>query len=182
MIKLIGLLVFGLSHHYTFSDAFSALNPEKVYPVETKKTDVYIHEGLFVGGDRAIIDVVIKDIRRATNSEYERLVLDLEKNEEGEKKGLERPPYFHVAVAPLKKQLIFTVWGKPKLSFNSKKVIQAFKKSKWVDHLELYPYLEENRWTFVVGLKSGQERVEVFELSNPMRIIVDIRPSKRSKP
>ncbi|MBI3534720.1 MAG: hypothetical protein HY072_04460 [Deltaproteobacteria bacterium] len=170
MRALITVLIF-----LQMPSLFAAINPEKVYQVETKKSEVYVHEGLFVGGDRAVQDVVVKDIRCAMNAGFERLVLDLEKNTQDDNKQLERPPYFQVSMLPLKKQLVFTLWGKPKLAFSAPKVIAAFKKSKWVNNLELYPYLEENKWTFVVNLKTGKKLIEVFELSNPMRIIVDIR-------
>ncbi len=153
----------------------AAIRPEKVYLAESKKTPIYVHDGLFVGGDRAIQDVIIKDIRRAANPGFERLVIDLEKNQSGEAVALPRTPYYQVAVSPEEKRLVFTVWGKPNLKFDSKKVKMQFRRSRAVDHLELLPRLEEEMWTFVVGLKTGGESVQVFELSNPVRIIVDIR-------
>jgi hypothetical protein len=38
----------------------------------------------------------------------------------------------------------------------------------------LLPRLNDDSWTFVIGLKPRQS-VEVFELSKPARIILDIR-------
>ena len=38
----------------------------------------------------------------------------------------------------------------------------------------LYPRLEEDVWTFAMELR-GERPVEVFELKDPVRIIVDIR-------
>jgi hypothetical protein len=77
-------------------------------------------------------------------------------------------------VTPDERRLVFTVWGNPKLGFDSKKVLAAFKKSKAVENIVLYPRVEENLWTFAMELRSGNP-VEVFELADPVRIIVDIR-------
>jgi hypothetical protein len=40
--------------------------------------------------------------------------------------------------------------------------------------VELYPKLEEDSWTFALNLASDRP-VEVFELKEPVRIIVDVR-------
>ncbi len=156
----------------------SAVRPEKVHLAELKKTQSYLHDGLFVGGDRAIADVVVRDIRRASNAGFERLVIDLEGSRNGEPVAMQRPPYYQIAVSPEERRIVFTLWGHSKLQFEARKVLNAFKKSRVVDRLELLPKLEEDSWTFVAGLKSGEESVEVFELSSPARIIVDIRPGK----
>lgn len=160
------------------AQASAALKPEAVHTADSKKTKAYIRDGLFVGGDRAIDEVVVRDIRRAANPGFERLVIDLEGNRGGEPAAIARPPYFHVAVSPDEKRLVFTLWGRPKLAFDSEKVIRAFKRSPIVESVELLPRLDDAMWTFVVGLKDGRP-VEVFELGNPVRIIVDIRTDVR---
>ena len=161
----------------------AGLTSDKIHVVEPRKNQAYIKDGVFIGGDRAIDDVVVKDIRRAANPGFERMVIDLEGNKNGEPAAISRPPYYQIAVSPEEKRLIFTVWGRPKLQFNARKVLGAFKKSPIIQKIELLPRLEDNSWTFTIDLKSGTP-VEVFELSDPIRIIVDIRtliPPKMAK-
>ena len=157
--------------------AVATLRPDTVKVADAKKTDAYVQDGMIVGGDRAIGDVVVRDIRRAANPKYERLVLDLQGTRNGEPAAIQRPPYFQVSVSPDEKRLIFTLWGNPKLEFNAKKILGALKKSRVVQDIEFYPKLDRQTWTFAVGLKTGRQ-VEVFELSNPVRIIMDIRTER----
>lgn len=156
------------------------LRPEKVYVAENRKTQTYIKDGLIVGGDQAIQDVIVKDIRRAKNPLFERIVVDLEGNQAGEPAAIQRPPYYQVAVTPDEKRLVFTVYGKPKVGLDAKKVNNEFKHSEWVQGIELFPKMERDSWTFALDMKSGQA-VEVFELSDPVRVIIDIRNSKTSQ-
>lgn len=160
--------------------AWAVIQSDKVHVADGKKTQVYIKDGLFVGGDRAIDDVIVKDIRRAANPGYDRIVIDLEGNRQGEPSAVERPPYYQVAVSPEEKRLVFTVWGSPKLQFDSKKVVAAFKKSTVIEKVELFPRLEDDSWTFSMNLRAGTP-VEVFELSNPIRIIVDVKTPKAAR-
>lgn len=156
------------------TQASAGLKPDNVHVADAKKTLQYLTDGMVVGGDRAIDDVVIRDIRRAPNSGFERIVIDLEGTRSGERAAIPRPPYYQVSVSSDEQRLVFTVWGHPKLGFEAPKVHAAFKKSQMVSGLELFPRLNEDSWTFAMGLKPGKS-VEVFELSSPVRIIVDIR-------
>jgi hypothetical protein len=70
-----------------------------------------------------------------------------------------------------------SVWGRPKLHFNSKKVLAAFKRSSVIQNVVLLPRLEDDSWTFVFELKS-ESPVEVFELTQPVRVIMDIQRKK----
>jgi hypothetical protein len=169
------LILFAAS--FLSAVAQAELRPEKVYVAENRKTQTYIKDGLIVGGDQAIQDVVVKDIRRAKNAMFERIVVDLEGNQAGEPAAIQRPPYYQVAVTPDEKRLVFTIYGKPKLSLDAKKISGEFKHSQWVQGIQLYPKVEKDSWTFALEMKSGQA-VEVFELADPVRIIVDIRNSK----
>ncbi|HUP57719.1 MAG TPA: hypothetical protein VM598_09730 [Bdellovibrionota bacterium] len=180
MVKL--LLVFASLLALGPVRASAELKPDKIYVAEGKKQKFYVRDGLITGGDRAINEVVVRDIRRANNpGGFERVVIDLEGTRSGEPAAIERPPYYQLAVTPDERRLVFTVWGNPKLGFDSKKVIAAFKKSKAVESLVLYPRVEENLWTFAMELRSGNP-VEGFELSDPVRIIVDIRTAGDGKP
>jgi len=153
--------------------AIGGLNPDKIYTADKKKSHAKIRDGLITGGDQAINDVIILGIRHSTNKGFERVVLDIEGNKKGEPVAIKRPPYYHVAVSPEMGRLVVTVWGGPKLAFDTQAVLKSFQKSKLVKRVELLPVLERDRWTFILHL-SGNRPVEVFELADPVRIIMDI--------
>jgi hypothetical protein len=159
--------------------ASADLRPERVHVAEAKKTKSYVRDGLITGGDRAVDDVVIKDIRRATNSGFDRIVIDLEGVKNGEPAGIQRSPYYQIAVTPDERRLIFSIWGRPKLNFDSKKVLNSFKRSSVIQNVVLLPRLEDDSWTFVFELKTDTP-VEVFELSNPVRVIMDVQHRKKN--
>ncbi len=159
------------------SPVHAAIQQDKVFPVDSKKRQSYLSDGLFVGGDQAISEVVVRDIRRAANAGFERIVIDLEAVRDGEHSAVQRAPYFHIAISPGEKRIVVTIWGKPKLGFEVQKVLAAFKKSQAISQVDLYPPLDGESWTMVLNLKSPQS-IEVFELPNPVRIITDIRPKK----
>lgn len=150
------------------------LRPEKVFVADSQKTKFYVPDGLIVGGDEAIDDVVVLDIRHSRNQGFERVVIDLEGNKNGEPAAIQRPPYYQVEVSQVMKRLVFTIWGKPKLAFDAAKVKAAFGRSKAVKRVQLLPILERDRWMFVVHL-AGDHPVEIFELNHPVRIIADLR-------
>ena len=164
-----GVLV-GLSSHA----AVGAWDPDQVHSAETRKRQTYIRSGLVVGGDRALDDVVVRDIRRAGNVGFERVVIDMEGNRNGESVAIPRPPFYQVAVSPEMNRITVTVHGSAKLAFDARKVIQSFAKSGIFSGVELYPKIEKDRWTFVMNMKSSRP-IEVFELGSPSRIIVDVR-------
>lgn len=154
-----------------------SLRPEKIHVAGSKKTNTYIEEGLISGGDQAIQDVIVKDIRRAKNPGYERIVIDLEGNRNGEPAELQRPPYYQVAVQPKEKRLTITVTGHPNLSFNTKKVLESLKKSTLIKKVTLLPKVEDNLWVFALSTH-GKVPVEVFELTHPVRVILDLKLKK----
>ena len=157
------------------SAAHADLKSDRVITADGKKAKLYLRDGLVTGGDKAIDEVVIKDIRRASNpAGYERIVIDLEGTRGGESVAIPRPPFYQVAVTPDERRLVFSIWGNPRLAFDSKKVVAAFKKSAVIESLQLYPRLEDRVWNFAMEMKKDRP-VEVFELSNPVRIIVDIK-------
>jgi hypothetical protein len=153
------------------------LRPEKVRVADGKKNLSYIRDGLFIGGDRAIDGVTVKDIRHAVNPGFERVVIDLEATKNGEPAAIDRAPYYQLAVSPDEKRLVFTVWGTPRLGFDPAKVIAGFQKSAVVQKITLLPKVEDSTWTFVMELKT-EIPVEVFELSRPVRVILDLKVPK----
>lgn len=154
--------------------AHAALGPDSVRVADGKKTEAYLKDGMVVGGDRAITHSVIRDIRRADNPQYERVVVDLEGTMNGEPAAVPRPPFFQAAITPDERRIVLSIWGQPDLKFDSARVQAAFKKSRAVSKVELLPKVDEQVWSFALNLKS-EARVEVFELGAPTRIILDIR-------
>ncbi|MFN7685154.1 MAG: hypothetical protein ACK5QT_07060 [Oligoflexia bacterium] len=156
--------------------AAAAVEPQRVFQAEARKTRHYLADGVVVGGDSAIQSVRVKEIRRAANSEgFERIVIDLQASRaDGEPTALARAPYYQVSINPEERRLIYTITGKPRLDFDAPKVVAAFKKSPVVQSVELLPAVHADQWSFVLNLKSGRP-VEVFDLSQPARIITDIR-------
>ncbi len=158
-----------------FADAtFGSLRSDKVFPADARKTRAYVTDGVIVGGDRAMQDVVVLDMRRSMNREFERLVIDVEASRgEENPTAIARPPYYQVAVSPEEKRIVFTMWGNPKLVFDAKKVVASFLKSPNVSDISIFPRVDKSNWTFVINMKKGRP-VEVFELTDPPRIIIDI--------
>jgi hypothetical protein len=165
--------VIGLSFA---ANTFAALKTEKIFIAEAKKSKTYIRGGVIVGGDWAIDDFAVTGIRRAANSGFERIVVDLDGNRAGEPAALDRPPYYHVSIMPELKRLVVTVVGKPKIALDPAKITAVFKKSQTVSKVELLPMVEKDRWSFVLHLKQATG-VEVFELTKPTRIILDLQAS-----
>lgn len=146
------------------------VNPDKVHSVDLKKSQSYIRDGLFVGGDAQTSDVNLKDIRFAKNKEYERLVMDFAG-------GAGRSPFFQIDVSPEMSRIVVTVFGKVKLGFEPNIVAKAFAKSAFIAKVELLPQIEIDRWTYALTLKDGKRpQVEVFELAAPSRAIIDLKP------
>lgn len=161
--------------------SYADIRPEKVFVADDKKTKSYVQDGLIIGGDRAIEDVIIQGIRRSDNPDFERIVIDLEGTRNGSASAIPRPPYYQVAISPDEKKLIISIWGHPQLRFDSKKLLQAFHKSSTVRNIVLMPRLEDDSWTFVIELKN-KTAIELFELSGNARMILDIQKKRDSRP
>ncbi len=165
--------LFDLFFGSSFSQAFVA---SKIYTAAFQKNKEYVSEGLIIGGRHTIDGIKIKNIRRAPNDSFERVVIDLESTQPGE--ILSHPPYYQLAMIPEERQLVMTIWGHAQLEFNPKIIPQKFQKSPVIQKIDFIPPLEpENQpWTFVLNLR-GPAAIEVFELteSQPIRIIIDIQ-------
>jgi hypothetical protein len=147
--KILSSLAFSLF----ISTAGAALEPNQVREALPKKTESYLKEGLISGGDREIRAGIVKDVRRATNGGFERIVVDID---------AEKAPYYQAAIDPAARRILVTLYGSPKLAINAKKIV------------EQYPIVEEDSWTFALYLRSAVP-VEVFELTAPTRIIFDLK-------
>lgn len=175
MSHLLVLSMLLISAVWSSAPAYG-VEPQRVFQADGKKTQHYIADGVVVGGDAAIQSVRIKEIRRAANpAGFERIVIDLEASRaDGEPTALARAPYYQVSINPEERRLIYTISGKPQLDFKAAKVVDAFKKSSVIQSVELLPVVHADQWSFVLNLKSGRP-VEVFDLTQPARIITDIR-------
>src|SRR5689334_6769975 len=91
------------------------IRPEKIFEADVKKTGVFVQDGIIRGGDQAINEVTVKDIRRANNSGFERIVIDLEGTRNGKTVAIPRPPYFQMSVTPSENRLTVSIWGSPRL-------------------------------------------------------------------
>jgi hypothetical protein len=171
MLRILPILLIAL---LAAANASAEVRPDRVHAVEGRKAGVYVDDGIYAGGDHAIEDVNTQDIRRASNRGFERIVIDLTGTSEGESVAIPRPPYYQVSISPDEQRVLVTLWGNPKLSFNARKVLREFSRSPSVKKIDLYPKLEADSWTFALELKSARP-VEVFDLANPVRIILDIR-------
>ena len=133
------------------------------------KKNAYLSEGSFTGGDGANTDFHVSEIRVAANpAGYDRLVIQV-KPENG------RPPFYLVENDPSNKRVQVTLYGNAKLDFSSQTAIQQAKKTKHVSRLEFIPILGGDRFTFVIHTQVAVKS-EVFELNQPSRIIIDLKP------
>lgn len=160
--------------------AHALVRPEKIHVTDSQKLEAYIEDGLFVGGDRAVDDVTVKGIRFSRNATFERIVIDLEPRREGESLAIERPPYFQVSVSPDEGRLVVSLFGSPKLEFNATSTERAFQKSRLIRRSVFLPRVEDQVWTFSFETQS-RPSVEVFELKNPTRIVVDLKARANKK-
>jgi hypothetical protein len=152
------------------SDAVAALEPSKIREALPKKTETYLSEGIVMGGDREVRASIVKDLRRATNAGYERVVLDLEAN---------GTPFYQASIEPSAKRIVVTVFGNPRLGLDARRAIESFRKSPLVESIELFPKLEDDAWTFALHLRAAVP-AEVFELSSPTRIIIDLKGGQKA--
>lgn len=150
--------------------ARAVVSADKIHVVDSRKTQIYMKDGVFTGGNRDTEAAVIRDIRRANNAGYERIVLDIDSA---------KIPYYQVAVDPGQKRITLTVFGDPTLSFHAPEVVKAFQKSSTVSRVDLYPKVDGTTFNMVLQLK-GASPIEVFELSSPNRIIFDVKTAMNS--
>src|ERR1035437_7093368 len=110
-------LLLSLSFISSSYAQFDDLNFKQALKV---KKDFYLSEGAFTGGDRTSSDFTVNNVRVASNpAGYDRVVIDLSGNNQGEKSTLARPPFYLVEVDPADKRILVTLYGLPKLNFST---------------------------------------------------------------
>ena len=140
------------------------------------KKDAYVGEGSISGGDRNSADFRVSQIRIAPDAKkgYDRVVVELSGNSGGEKSNLARPPFFLVELDGANHRVNVTVYGKPKLDFSTQMAIQAAKKTKTISKLKFIPLVNPDRWTWSIETQTPV-KAEVFELTDPARMIIDLK-------
>jgi hypothetical protein len=164
-----GAVRFGTEAHAQFDDAGfkQALKLKK---------NAYTSEGSITGGSRETRDFIISQIRVAANpAGYDRIVLEIEGNAGGEKSAVSAPPFYLVENDPSNKLVIVTLYGKAKLDFSRQMATQQARKAKLISKLDFLAEVTEDRWTWTIHTEVPV-RAEVFELSSPARIIIDLKP------
>ncbi len=162
------LILAGLALLWTASPSIAAFDEHAFRPALRVKKDIYLQEGAFSGGDRLSSDVKIENVRIAANQGgFDRIVIDIAK--------LERPPFFMVQNNRDSRRIVATLFGKIKAEFSTQTAIQSARKTKSIKKIEFFPPMEQDRWMFAIDLQ-GPVKTEVFELTEPARIIIDLKP------
>ncbi len=163
----------------------AGIQPEDIHVAESRETPLFIPKGITSGGDRAIQDFSVRRIRRSSQKsgkDFDRIVLDLDGVDLGDKAPLKGVPYFYVGLQEEKKRVEVTLFGKvvldPQLSFPKLKEEAAkLREKSLIEDFEILPVLEKDRWSFAIQLKK-MTGVRAFYLENPSRIILDITRPK----
>jgi hypothetical protein len=176
MIYPLKLILLGLGFLLALTFQARAQFDDSLFKAALKiKKNAYIADGAFTGGERKNSDFRVQNVRLAANpAGYDRIVVDFAGNQLGESSNLARPPYYIVDVDGLNRRAVVTVFGKPKLDFSSQTALQMVKKTKHIKALQFLPVLNEDRWMFVIEVVKSS-RIEAFDLSDPARLIVDVK-------
>ncbi len=167
-MKLFSVL-FGFMILATIQNANAQFDENGFKQALKVKKNAYLSEGSFSGGDGANTDFHVSQIRVAANpAGYDRLVIEVEP-------ASGRPPFYMIENDPSNKRVQVTLYGKAKLDFSSQTALQQAKKTKHISKLEFLPLLGSDRFTFVIKTQVPV-KTEVFELSQPSRIIIDLKP------
>lgn len=168
------LAVIGLC--FAVQSAMASIRPSLRHDAGKDKQDNYIEEGFFSGGDKSVTSVKLTEIRRgpiSAKQKYERVVLQLQP--QSENSGT--VPHFLVQAAPAENRFVVSIWADVSYDFDRDRVAKDFAKSKFIKRVNVLPRVEDGIAMVEVTLneqKGRKPKVEVFRLSNPPRIIMDI--------
>lgn len=140
-------------------------NTANTTAVDYKKNSNYISSGVFFGGSKDVTHTDLSDIRWAQNTGFERLVFDF---------SSAQSPYFQVAVEPDLKRITVTFWSKISTEWSAKKIALKTLKSKMIQSVNVYPGVDDDLLVLSINLRAAIP-TEVFSLSAPNRVIVDMR-------
>jgi hypothetical protein len=172
LLRTLGFLMILIPLHSAFAQ-FDEAGFKQALKV---KKNAYTAEGSVTGGDRSISDFRVSQIRIAANpAGYDRVVQELQGNEGGSSSPLAHPPFYLVENDPSNKQVIVTLYGRAKLEFSRQQAAQQARKTKYISNMDFMPIVDEDRWSWIIHTQVPV-KVEVFELSSPARIIIDLKP------
>ncbi|MBX3021733.1 MAG: hypothetical protein KF799_08670 [Bdellovibrionales bacterium] len=140
------------------------------------KKNVYVRDGVFTGGV-AGQGTSILEVRRAfsAKTELERVIVALGDREAKPLKS--EPTYFQASLDAANRRLVLDI-SQLKLSKVSEQQVQRlFKKSPYVASVDFTLDPEDKAASMVVHLKRPMQ-LEVFKLSKPARIVMDLTPVK----
>ena len=166
----------GLSLLWFLSQAALAASPYK--HSLTEKKNMYLRDGVFVGGEAGSGSSLL-GVRRlfSEKAQLERVIVDLgDRNSKPAGKNL---GYFQASVDPENNRIVLDI-AQLKLSVVSEqKLRDTFRKSPFVASVDFTLDPEDRAGTIVLNLKRPMQ-LEVFELlvdKKPGRIVLDMRPA-----
>ncbi|MBI3544325.1 MAG: hypothetical protein HY075_13725 [Deltaproteobacteria bacterium] len=159
----------------TTSASAAVIRPSMRHEAGGQQTRRYVTEGFFVGGERTVTAAKLTDIRRAKSGDgSERVVFDLSSIADDK----EAMPYFQVQAAPEEGRFIVSIWANVAYDFEPARVSKMFAKSGHFKRLNVLPRVEEGltiiELTLADSASKKKPKFEVFRLSGPSRIIMDI--------
>lgn len=171
MKKLIALF---LASSFSCALSLASKEPGPRFDVKGTKTNAYKTDGFFAGGQRSVTAVKLKDIRHsAKKGSFERVVLDLEPMVEDTVKM----PFFQVQLSPEEGRVVLSIWADVQYDFNETKIQKLFAASPHFKQVHMVPRVEDGLATieFLTSASKNQKpKVEVFQLTQPPRIIIDV--------
>jgi hypothetical protein len=147
--------------------------PTPIEPTEETMTKPSIPKGniqTFSGGNIEG-DLDIKNIRYSQSTQRTRLVLDTYKNNEKTKQSGQ----YTFSYYPNKKRISAVLHGYTTLSALGSKKERYYEDSSFIEKLNIEKYKDNSGYKLTIDLMHDA-KVNVFELMNPARIVIDVTP------
>ncbi len=148
----------------------------------TQKTNVYVKDGLFIGGvagQGASLLNVRRSFSKAAN--LERVIVDL--GDKDAKPSGKNMSYFQASMDSAHTRVILDLAQLRMTMVSEQRVRQAFKNSPFVASVEFTLDPEDKAGTIILNLKQPMQ-LEVFELlaaKKPARVVMDLKPIKTNR-
>lgn len=140
------------------------------------KKNAYLKDGVITGGV-AGTGTSLLNVRRAfsAKAELERLIISLGDKEAKPLKG--EPTYFQAAMDASNNRMVLDITQLKLSKVSEQQVQRLFKSSPYVSSVSFTLDPEDKAASMVVNLKRPM-KLEVFRLSKPARIVLDLKPLK----
>lgn len=150
------------------------LSPEAMAFIQAEgtKTNTYFHEAATITGGEITDGRDLRDIRWGKHDQFERLVLDIYEGSYLDK-GPAVPYPCHFEISYEYYPFRFTVLLQGIRARNAQ--YGRIEGSALIKEVYMLPYLDDSGIMFGIAL-NGPVEYEIFELHNPARIIIDLRP------